>query len=422
MKQETIRKIDSWLGRPLCGLLTVHRRLSERIRGTRSGTPKKILFIKMIEQGTTVLAYEAICQAHQRVGRGNVYFLVFLENREILDIMNAVPSANVIAIRHKWFRQFLYDTFQALLKIRRARIDTTIDLEFFARASAILAYLTGAQTRVGLHRFTSEGPYRGDLMTHRIQHNPYIHTAKAYQLFVESLDEDLKDLPLVKRRSVSVHAPMARFTATSEEIERVQTILNETANRSVARPIVLLNPNASDLLPLRKWDTDRFVTLGKNLLLANPSVTVIITGAPSERPSAEKVCADINSPRASCVAGKTTLRELIVLYTMADILVTNDSGPGHFASLTDIDSIVMFGPETPELFGALGDRTHILWANLACSPCVNALNHRFSPCKNNVCMKEISETDVFAKVQTLLWKRYHSQETVPVQSTTREGN
>jgi ADP-heptose:LPS heptosyltransferase len=213
---------------------------------------------------------------------------------------------------------------------------------------------------------------------------------------------------------------MPRFNPTSEEIERVQTILNQTANRPVARPIVLLNPNASDLLPLRKWDTDRFVMLGKNLLLAYPSLTVIITGAPSERPAAEKMCAEINSPRALCVAGKTTLRELIVLYTMADILATNDSGPGHFASLTDIDSVVMFGPETPELFGALGDRTHILWANLACSPCVNVFNHRFSPCQNNVCMKAISETDVFAKVQTLLWKRYPLKETVPLQSTTRE--
>jgi ADP-heptose:LPS heptosyltransferase len=161
--------------------------------------------------------------------------------------------------------------------------------------------------------------------------------------------------------------------------------------------------------------------LGKNLLFANPSVTVIITGAPSERPSAEKACAEINSPRALCVAGKTTLRELIVLYTMADILVTNDSGPGHFASLTDIDSIVMFGPETPELFGALGARTHILRANLACSPCVNAFNHRFSPCQNNVCMKEISETEVFEKVQTLLRKRYTAKETVTLERTMREG-
>jgi ADP-heptose:LPS heptosyltransferase len=31
-----------------------------------------------------------------------------------------------------------------------------------------------------------------------------------------------------------------------------------------------------------------------------------------------------------------TLRDLLVLYTLADVLVTNDSGPGHFSSLTPI--------------------------------------------------------------------------------------
>ena len=78
----------------------------------------------------------------------------------------------------------------------------------------------------------------------------------------------------------------------------------------------------------------------------------------------------------------------MVLYTMADILVTNDSGPGHFASMTDIDTVVLFGPETPALYGPLGD-SHVLWNGLACSPCVDPFIHRISPCNDNVCMSSI---------------------------------
>ena len=102
------------------------------------------------------------------------------------------------------------------------------------------------------------------------------------------------------------------------------------------------------------------------------------------------------------LAGKTTLKELLMLYSLADVLITNDSGPAHFASLTDIRSIVLYGPETPKLFGALGKNSHALYAKLACSPCVNAFNHRFSPCTNNLCLQAISPDEVLTQVKMCL--------------------
>jgi ADP-heptose:LPS heptosyltransferase len=104
------------------------------------------------------------------------------------------------------------------------------------------------------------------------------------------------------------------------------------------------------------------------------------------------------------VAGATTLRDVLVLYTLADVLVTNDSGPGHFASMTDIHNVVLFGPETPQLFGPLGPNRHVIWAELACSPCVSPYNHRFSACSNNRCMQAISVDHVFAEVSSALSK------------------
>ena len=56
----------------------------------------------------------------------------------------------------------------ALKRIRELQIDAAIDLEFFSRSSAALTYLSGAGSRVGFHTFFGEGPYRGDLMTHRL--------------------------------------------------------------------------------------------------------------------------------------------------------------------------------------------------------------------------------------------------------------
>jgi ADP-heptose:LPS heptosyltransferase len=167
----------------------------------------------------------------------------------------------------------------------------------------------------------------------------------------------------------------------------------------------LLNPNAGDLLPLRKWPTDRFVELARRILTAYPDALVVLTGAPSEQTAAESVCREIGSERAVSMAGQTSLRELLTLYTLADVLVTNDSGPAHFATLTSIPVVVLFGPETPELFGPLSSTARVIWKRLACSPCVSVFNHRFSPCTDNVCMQLIETDEVFEAVAAALASR-----------------
>ena len=75
--------------------------------------------------------------------------------------------------------------------------------------------------------------------------------------------------------------------------------------------------------------------------------------------------------------------------------MTNDSGPAHFATLTPIDVVTLFGPETPALFAARTPRNHVLWSAIACSPCVSAFNNRQSSCRDNVCMQRLTVDQVF---------------------------
>ena len=388
----TIRSLDYWLGVPLCALLTAVR----AILPERRQPPRRILFLKFIEQGATVLAQDAIARATARVGRDNVFFCVFESNRAILDLLDVVPAANVICIRDRSLGTFIIDFLNALRTMRRAGVDTVIDMEFFSRASAIFTFLSGAATRVGLHRFTGELPYRGDLMTHRVQYTAHVHIAQQYALlleaaFLEPVDEPLLKFPLAQ---VGRRVDAGRqFTPTADELSAVRARFGAGQG-----PIILLNPNASDLLPLRKWAGERFVELGKRLLAEYPGARIGVTGAPAEREAADRLCAQIGEGAVS-FAGKTNLRELLALYTVANVLVTNDSGPAHFASLTPVHTVVLFGPETPRLFGSLSPSTTIIWKELACSPCVSVFNHRLSPCRNNVCMQSITVDEVFDAVR-----------------------
>jgi len=219
MSPNTIRIIDKYVGQPICAFLTVLRRVFPT---RRQHEPCAILFLKLVEQGATVLAYSAIKNAVDRVGREKVFFCVFQRNRPILDIMDVIPKDNVIEIRQSNIFIFMIDIFKLLLRCRSEKVDTTIDMEFFSRASAILAYLSGARNRVGLHRFKSEFPYRGDLMTHRIQHNPYLHTSQAYLQLVESLNFDPKEVPMFKVSVRSLVATTPKFEPSGDELRATE--------------------------------------------------------------------------------------------------------------------------------------------------------------------------------------------------------
>jgi ADP-heptose:LPS heptosyltransferase len=412
MRATTIRFLDYWLGVPACALLTAARAVMPR---QAPQPPRKILFLKFIEQGATVLAQDAIRRATSAVGRDNVYFCVFESNRAILDLLGTVPAENILSIRDRQLATFIVDFVRAAWTARRHAINAVIDMEFFSRASAIFTFLTGAAVRVGLHRFTGELPYRGDLMTHRVQYLPHLHISMQYSVLVEAAFHDPHELPMLKVPLMQIgKAPAAppQFVPTGIELQQMHARLSSAG----AAPIIVLNPNASDLLPLRKWQSSRFVTLAERIYAAYPNALIVLTGAPSERAAADALCREINGPRTVSVAGQTTLRELLTLYTIADVLVTNDSGPGHFASLTPVHAIVMFGPETPRLFGPLAPSTTVIWKELACSPCVSVFNHRLSPCRNNVCMQSISVEEVFDAVRAAVASSDLSRRSQPAQT------
>lgn len=248
-----------------------------------------------------------------------------------------------------------------------------------------------------------DGPYRGDLMTHRISYNPYMHTSKTYRAMVEVLAQSEEQIPINKMAIPKDGALAPLFSPTVAEVAVVRGLLKERFGADLpAGPLMILNPNASDLMPLRKWPTERFLELARRLLEEYPEGLIILTGAPREAPAIERIMRELQAPRVISVAGATTMSQLVTLFTLCDVLVTNDSGPAHFASMTPIQNIVLFGPETPQLYGPIDGHPEPIWAQLACSPCINALNHRLSPCNNNLCMQAITVDMVFAKVKDCL--------------------
>ncbi|HDP34545.1 MAG TPA: glycosyltransferase family 9 protein [Candidatus Hydrogenedentes bacterium] len=408
MNSRLERFIDRRLGVVICFFLTIVEKICRILRPDAATLPpvKRVIFIKPVEQGAIILAYGAVMRAVEQVGRENVFFFVFQKNREIVEILNVVPEENVITARDSSFPAFCVDMIAAIIRMRRLRIDTAVDLEIFARISIIIAWLSGARRRVGLHRFNMEGPYRGGLVTHRVQFNPYLHTAQAFDVFVRAAFAAPREAPLLKETPQSPPCTPPRLIPDGDTAEQVDGLLKKTlsfeAPGQKPYPLFLFNPKCQDELPSRKWPDARYVELGRRLLDTWPEGRILITGLDHERGLCQNMAKSIDAARAFSLAGKLTLRSLVVLMTRCDILVSSDSGPAHFAALTDIAGVVLFGPETPLLYSPLSERLRVMYLGLACSPCYSPMNYRLSPCSDNRCLQDISADAVYSVIQGLL--------------------
>ncbi|MES2586602.1 MAG: glycosyltransferase family 9 protein [Pseudomonadota bacterium] len=400
----TMRAIDHWVGVPLCAVASPIIALIDGVKNVFSRgpeTPRKLLFIELSEMGSAILVDPAMRNAQAR--GAELFFLIFKSNRASLTLLNTVKPENIFTIDSSSLGGLIKDTLKFLLVARKHRIDTVIDLELFSRFTALLTGLCGARRRVGYHIFHGEGLWRGFMLTRKVHYNPHIHITKNFLSLIHAAFAKEIEVPFSKIHiadsEVRLEQAVIDPTALNKVRERIEKLAGDFGIqfKQGQQRLILVNPNASDLLPQRRWAQQRFSELIQGLNQLYPNDLILITGSPAEFEYVEKVRAVANVKNALNFAGQVSFAELPPLYTLSDVMVTNDSGPGHFSAVTPLRTVVLFGPETPALYGSVGNSISIT-ANLACSPCVSAANHRKTPCHDNVCMQAITVPQVLEKM------------------------
>ena len=398
-----MRRVDKWLGIPLCLLLSaVERLLKPFARKIPPDRIQKILIVQISERGAVILGYSAQLKLKELFPRADLHYVIFEEMKESITLLGSVPESSVFTISSKSLTGLFLSTLRMIIAVRRKKIDAVLDFELFSRVSAIICCLSGAPIRVGFNKFHMEGLYRGSLHTHWVSYNHLKHISLNFLSLAYALKEDPGALPLSKIKAGVHDIKIPRIVSTDEEKERMLGKLrNICPGIDHRHTIVVINPNGSELLPLRRWPAENYIALARRLL-EHPSVYLVITGSRSERKDAQLLCDALRSNRCINFAGETAFRELIDLYNIAHLLLSNDSGPPNLASLTAIKTLVFFGPETPCCYKPLGDNVEALYADFLCSPCVSAYNHRRSACRDNKCLKAITVDEVVHKIKTML--------------------
>ncbi len=395
MKIEVQRKIDRIVGPFLCRLLSFIKKKKIQTE-TR---PKKILVILLSEMGSLVLARPMLDYIGVKYAGASVYVMLFEKNREVLELLDVVPAENILSITDSSLKRFVVGSIYTLIKLRQMKIDTVIDCELFARVSSIFAFLSGAKIRVGFHPHTQEGLYRGDFINRPVPYNPYNHISQQFITLADSINSDTT--PKAKRKMPVTPLEMTPFKVDRSEVNNFCKRVNIDFPEVEGKRLVLVYPGGG-LLPIRAWPLENYCTVSKKLIEKGYAVGII--GLEEDKKHAKEIQSHCKSMLCADFTGYTkTVKELILFFHFASLLITNDGGPVQFASMTPIPAITLYGPETPDLYGALNYNVYNFYIPLSCSPCLTAYNHRNSPCDgDNLCLKNIRPEDVLEKAFELI--------------------
>ncbi|MEE2766535.1 MAG: glycosyltransferase family 9 protein [Pseudomonadota bacterium] len=397
MKVAVQRIIDRVVGSWICGGLSLIAKFSRQSRDPLP--PRKILVVLLSEMGSLVLAYPMFQALENRFPQATVSVLLLDKNREMLEILDVVPRENVLTLNDRSLVHFGWDTVRVVFAMRRSGIDAVIDCELFARVSSIFSFFSGARIRSGFSPFTQEGLYRGSFINRPVLYNPYHHISRQYLTLVEALESST--FPTAKRSTEKDLLRSPIFQPEDREIDAMIARLIGDFPVCSERRLVLIYPGGG-LLPIRAWPAEHYCELAEALLEKGYAVGVI--GLPEDKSLATDMLDRCSSPYMIDLTGYTrSIRELMLLFHHAVLLVTNDGGPGQFAAMTPIRTIIFYGPETPALYGSHSPNAYFFYTGLSCSPCLTAYNHRNSPCDgDNQCLRQIGPGRVCAKAFEML--------------------
>jgi ADP-heptose:LPS heptosyltransferase len=167
----------------------------------------------------------------------------------------------------------------------------------------------------------------------------------------------------------------------------------------VTRPLIGVQPGAR--AAIKTWTPERFAAAASELQRYYGG-TVVILGGPGEEKVAQAVREKLKAP-AVVLCGKTqNLGALGAVIQRLAVLLTNDTGPAHFAYALGTPSVTVFGGTRPSEWAALNEDRHAALAfDVTCRPC------EYSACPiGNVCLAGVSAAEVVGAARRVLEKPF----------------
>ena len=394
--------VDDTLGMFLCRvvglLLQLKHALLPRRRVVDKAGVNHILIQKYFGMGSILHAIPLVRVLRENYPHARITFVTTSQYREVIALCGLADE--VLAIDIRSLALFLLSCIRFMTALLKQRVDIAIDLEFFAKFPMLVSAASLAPLRIGLYqrKVRPEG-----ILTHKVHYNFYRHISEIYLAYAAQLALD--------ERNGHHGQVLPSFRSELEGPLRARLQLD------AARKILIVNVNAGDLFAFRKWPAKHFTTLLSRLLDRHPEYCFLLIGTPAESDYVAQIMGSIG-PRSNLLncAGKTTLRELFALIEMADLVITNDSGPLHIASYYGKNIAAFFGPETPVVYGPVNENALVFYSDhLYCSPCMSVYDSKQSlyaeTCEKNACLSTLLPERVLERIEARFFRTAGASDT-----------
>ncbi len=404
MNVKAMRRVDGLVGNLVCSALAAVKTIATPFARPR-GPVKKIAVMKFFGMGSIVVASPSLAALRDLYPGAELHFVTFKGNRELLEILGIADVVHTVDPSSP--AAFSRTTLEVVRALRAADIDLALDLEFFAKFPLALSSLAGIRKKAGF--YLQAESWRRTLLDVRGVYNHYFHTRDIFLSLVYLLGTD--DPYFLGFGEYAAKYRYPRFTPS--QLERAGLRKKLGARLPAGDELIVVNPNTSpDLAPeARKWPEERYAELAERLLRERPRARVAFIGAPSEKPYVDRVAGKVAPElraRAYSLAGELTLRELLVLFAEAALVVSNDSGPMHLACLVDAPTVGLFFADSPTLFAPIGSNVRAVAPPLYSIPLFTVYNGkdvsfgRPSAEVTNAAACSVSLDEVLAEIRPML--------------------
>jgi heptosyltransferase-2 len=281
-------------------------------------------------------------------------------------------------------RRNVFSVVSQVKKWRKKKFDLAVLFQN-AFEAALIPFLASVPLRLG---YATEA--RQAMLTHPIEVPDWRssrHEVFYYLYLITALEQ-----MLYKTSIICETDPDASLDIQPDRKQEAEKILS-AHGISEAHTVVAICPGSINSRA-KRWPAESFASLADRLL--DEHRKVVIVGSKAE----EDVTRDVLSRmrrKPVVLTGKTTIDQLTAILGLADLLITNDTGPAHIASALGRPTLVIFGPTNPLTTRPFSPQAEILREPPDCAPCMLRdcpIDHR--------CMTAITVDNVAERAQTIL--------------------
>ncbi len=258
-------------------------------------------------------------------------------------------------------------------------------------ASALATFLAGIPLRIGYAR-----ECRGFLLTDKLR-PPKLPNARFKP--ISMIDYYLA---IASRLGADTTDKNLELLIDPETREKLKAKLPEITKSE--GPIVVIVPGGA-FGPSKCWPSVRFAqTAGRLITNYNATVVVSVAPTPAEKQIAGQICDSSKHKLTNLAERPISLGELKSLFSIADLVITNDTGPRHIAIALRRKVVSLFGPNNPAWTNTGYENEIQIVGSAPCAPCGKPVCKK----KKHLCMQAITVEMVCNAVKKLLKKSMSS--------------